>query len=256
MSQFWEIINEVISDGNLILEVLDARDPEGTRSKRIEKLIAEQTDKALILVLNKIDLVPKDVIVKWRNVLQREHPTLAISAKRGFERTLRLLRKKIIQLAPSLPAYVAIVGYSNVGKSTIINGLKRSKIVGTSPQAGFTRGKQFINLTKDIRLIDSPGIIPIEGDELDLALKAALTPEKINNVEAVVREIMKRTGNSALSKKYNIEFTGIDDLFEEVAKRYGRLLTGGIPDTYEAAKIIIRDWQRGRIKYYCLPPAE
>ena len=128
--------------------------------------------------------------------------------------------------------------------------------MGTSPQAGFTRGKQFINLTKDIRLIDSPGIIPIEGDELDLALKATLTPEKISNVEAVVSEILKRTGNSALSKKYNIEFTGIDDLLEKVAERYGRLLSGGTPDTYEAAKIIIRDWQRGRIKYYCLPPAE
>ncbi|MHA1277954.1 MAG: GTPase [Candidatus Helarchaeota archaeon] len=256
MSQFWQIINEVISDGNLILEILDARDPEGTRNKRIEKLIDEQTDKRLALVLNKIDLVPKNIAQQWRKILELDYPTIAISATRGFERTIRFLRKRILQLAPSLPVYVAIVGYSNVGKSTIINGLKGNNIVGTSPQAGFTRGKQYINLTKNIHLIDSPGIIPIEGDELELALKAAITPEKIKNTEAVIEAILKRTGKSPLEYKYKIQFTNLDDLLEKLAIRRGRLLLGGIPDTYEAAKIIIRDWQRGHIKYYCPPPSK
>ena len=253
MSQLWQVITDVISDGNLIIEVLDARDPEGTRSKRIEKLVVSQSDKALLLVLNKSDLVPKDIAQKWRKLLEKEYPTISISAIRGHERTLRILRKKILKMAPSLPAYVAIVGYSNVGKSTIINALKGTKIVGTSPLAGFTRGKQYINLTQNIRLIDSPGIIPIEGDELELALRAAITPEKIKNVDAVVKEIMSRTGTPELSKIYKIQFTTLDELLEELAKKRGKLLSGGTPDTYEAAKVIIRDWQRGRIKY-CIPP--
>ncbi|MFX1294743.1 MAG: GTPase [Promethearchaeota archaeon] len=255
MSQLWQVITDVIYDGNLILEVLDARDPEGTRNKRIEKLIISQNDKTLLLVLNKIDLIPKDVAMEWRKLLQKEFPTIAISATRGYERTLRLLRKKILQLAPSLPAYVAIVGYSNVGKSTIINCLKGTKIVGTSPLAGFTRGKQYINLSKNIRLIDSPGIIPIEGDELELALKAARTPEKIKNVDAVVKEIIKRTGISILSDIYRIQFTNIDELLKDLAKKRGKLLPGGIPNIYEAAKIIIRDWQKNRIPHY-IPPTE
>ncbi|NVM54578.1 MAG: 50S ribosome-binding GTPase [Candidatus Helarchaeota archaeon] len=253
MSRQWQIVNDVIADANLILEVLDARDPNGTRNKRIEKLILSQNDKKLLLVLNKIDLVPKDVANEWRKLLQSEFPTIAISGTRGFERTLRLLRKKILQFAPSLPVYVAIVGYSNVGKSTIINGLKGAKIVGTSPQAGFTRGKQYINLTKNIRLIDSPGIIPIEGDELELALKAVITPEKIKNVDAVVAEIMNRTGPSILSNFYKLNYIGLDDLLEKLAKRRGKILPGGIPDMYEAAKIVIRDFQRGQIPYYTLP---
>ena len=254
MSHFWQIINEIVADANLILEILDARDPIGTRSKNIEKLISTQPTKKLVLVLNKIDLIPRDITTKWRKFLEKEQPTIAISTVRGFERALRFLRKKILELAPSLPAYVAIVGYSNVGKSTIINALKGSKIVGTSPQAGFTRGKQYINLTKNIRLIDSPGIIPLEGDEKELALKAAITPEKINNIEAVVAEILKRVGNPIIAKTYKIQFSRLTDFLENLAKRRGRLLPGGLPDTYEAAKIVVRDWQRGNIKFYLPPP--
>ncbi|NVM30433.1 MAG: 50S ribosome-binding GTPase [Candidatus Helarchaeota archaeon] len=253
MSQLWEIINDVIADANLILEVLDARDPNGTRNKRLEKLVIAEPDKKLVLILNKIDLVPSDVVEQWRKLLQSEFPVIAISAARKFERTLRFLRKKILSYAPSLPAYVGIVGYTNVGKSTIINGLKGIKTVGTSPQAGFTRGKQYINLSKNIRLIDSPGIIPIEGDEIEKALKAVITPEKVTNVDAVVKEIMNRVGNVVLSKFYSVQFAELDEFLEKLAKRRGKLLPGGVPDVYEAAKIVIRDFQRGQILYYTLP---
>lgn len=253
LSQFWQIIIEVIENANLVLEILDARDPIGTRNKRIEKHIQKNPDKRLVLILNKIDLVPKEIISKWQEILQSEFPVISISATRGFERTIRYLRKKISELAPSLPAYVAIVGYSNVGKSTIINGLKGHKTVGVSPQAGFTRGKQYIQLSETIRLIDSPGIIPIEGDELDLALKAGIKPEKINDIDSVVKEIIKRAGISTLTKIYNVQFTQLDELLKGIAQKRGKLLPGAVPDIYEAAKIIVRDWQRNKIPHYVLP---
>ncbi|MHA1263953.1 MAG: GTPase [Candidatus Helarchaeota archaeon] len=253
MSQQWQIVKEVINDADLILEVLDARDPIGTRNIKLEKLVLSFNNKRLLLVLNKIDLIPKEIATKWREILQLEFPTIALSAKRKFERTLRFLRKKILQLALQLPVFVGIVGYSNVGKSTIINGLKGTKIVGTSPEAGFTRGKQYINLTKNIRLIDSPGIIPIEGDEVERAMRGLLTPEKINNVDAVVLEILNRTGKTTLSNIYKIDFSQYDEFLENLAKKRGKLLPGGEPDLYEAAKIVIRDWQRDKIPHYILP---
>jgi nuclear GTP-binding protein len=256
MSRLWEVINNVILDANLILEVLDARDPMGTRSLQIERMIINHPDKKLILILNKIDLIPRDITLKWQKILEQDFPTIVLSATYGFERTLRLLRKKILQFAPSIPAYVAIVGYTNVGKSTIINGLKGSKIVRTSPHAGFTRGKQYVTLSDDIRLIDSPGIIPVEGDEIELALKDLITPEKIQDVDAVVKEIISRISISVLSDIYKIQFTNLDELLENLAKRRGQLLAGGEPNTYEAAKIIIRDWQRGHLPFYIPPPSE
>jgi ribosome biogenesis GTPase A len=254
-SHEWQILNDVISDANVVLEVLDARDPSGTRNEHLEKLVTQHFENTkLLVVLNKADLIPKDVEIKWLYYLKKEFPVIAISCTKGFERTIRLLRKKILTITPSLPAYVAIVGYTNVGKSTIINGLKGTKVVGVSPQAGFTRGKQYVNLSDAILLIDSPGIIPMEGDEIELALKDFLSPERIKNIEAVVEEIIKRVGHSEIAKLYKVEFTDGDDFLEKVARQRGKLMSGGMPDTYEAAKTVVREWQRGRINYYSIPP--
>ena len=57
-------------------QVLDARDPMGTRSQHIEKYMkTEKTHKHLILVLNKVDLVPTWVTQKWVALLSAEYPT-------------------------------------------------------------------------------------------------------------------------------------------------------------------------------------
>jgi len=50
----------VVDAGDIILYVLDAQDPEGTRSCDVERQImgADGSEKRLIPILNKIDLVP------------------------------------------------------------------------------------------------------------------------------------------------------------------------------------------------------
>lgn len=48
----------------MLIEVLDARDPEGSRSYDIEKEISEK-GKKLVLLMNKIDLVTEDNSSKW-----------------------------------------------------------------------------------------------------------------------------------------------------------------------------------------------
>ncbi|CAN0558971.1 unnamed protein product [Ectocarpus sp. 12 AP-2014] len=46
---------------------------------------------------------------------------------------------------------VGVIGYPNVGKSSLINSLKRSKAVGVSATPGFTKSMQEINLDKTVR---------------------------------------------------------------------------------------------------------
>jgi ribosome biogenesis GTPase A len=249
----WLVLNDVIGNANVVVEVIDARDPIGTRNAHLEKLVIKYPDKRLLLILNKIDLIPQEIATQWTSLLKHEFPTFAISCTKGFERTIRLLRRKILEIAPSVPAYVAIVGYTNVGKSTIINGLKGTKVVRVSPEAGFTRGKQYISLSEDIMLIDSPGIIPIEGDEIELALRDMLSPEKIKNIEAVVEEIIKRAGHTTIEEIYKIQFTDSDDFLEKLGRLRGKLMAGGVPDTYETAKLLVREWQRAKIPHYVLP---
>ena len=72
-------LRQVIDSSDIILQVLDARDPMGTRIRpSIEDAILRHYDKKMVLVLNKIDLIPKDAVSGWLNYLRRSRPTLAI----------------------------------------------------------------------------------------------------------------------------------------------------------------------------------
>ena len=63
---------------DVVLQVLDARDPMGCRSAQVERaIVAAGARKKLVLVLNKIDLVPKEIVEKWVKYLRNEFPTLA-----------------------------------------------------------------------------------------------------------------------------------------------------------------------------------
>ena len=47
-------LKEVISKSDIIVQVLDARDPEGTRSRKIEREVIQVHGKKLVMVMNKI----------------------------------------------------------------------------------------------------------------------------------------------------------------------------------------------------------
>jgi nuclear GTP-binding protein len=65
----------------IILKVLDARDPMGCRCMEAERLFRSTgPEKRVILVLNKIDLVPKAVVTQWMKLLRNEYPTIAFKA--------------------------------------------------------------------------------------------------------------------------------------------------------------------------------
>jgi len=58
--KYFKEIKKVIEASDIILEVLDARDPLSCRCKKIEaEILSQPGDKKIILVLNKIDLVPE-----------------------------------------------------------------------------------------------------------------------------------------------------------------------------------------------------
>lgn len=74
-------LKKVVETADVLLQVLDARDPVGSRiHPTIEETILSQADKRMVLVLNKIDLVPKQTVSDWLAVLRRSHPTIAIKA--------------------------------------------------------------------------------------------------------------------------------------------------------------------------------
>jgi len=247
------IAKQVLKDANVVLEVVDARIPLETRNKVVEQL-AKERNKELIIVLNKIDLVPEEFQKKAKEYVEKEYKTVLFSAtkKTGVDEILKILRdiakeKKLIK--------VGVLGYPNVGKSSLINTLKRKKIATTSPKPGMTRGKQLIKLDDRIFLIDTPGIITLEFPE-DLALKGSWIPDKLEDpVEVALKLIEKLIEKSPKSiedlYKIKVSFNPVETL-ESIGNKLNFKAKGGEIDYDRTAKKVLWDWLKGNLKAYWL----
>ena len=245
------IAKKILSQADVILEVVDARMPFDTRNKVVEQL-AKEKNKRLIIILNKSDLVPPEFLEKVIEEIKKEYPVIPFSAHKGkgVKELLQLIKniakeKKIIK--------VGVLGYPNVGKSSLINTLKKKKVASTSPKPGMTRGEKLVKLDKNIYLIDTPGIITLELQE-DLALKGSYIPDKLEYpIETALKLIEKiiSTKKEAIKETYNIE-PEQDPLktLEKIGSKLNYKIKGGEIDLDRTAKKVLWDWIKGHIRAY------
>ncbi|KAH9523718.1 Nucleolar GTP-binding protein 2 [Bulinus truncatus] len=259
--RIWNELYKVIDSSDVLLQILDARDPNGTRCKQVENYLKkEKPHKHLIFVLNKADLVPNWAIKKWAAVLSSEHPTLAFRASItncfGKGDLISLLRQFTKLHSDKKQISVGLIGYPNVGKSSIINALKSKKVCKVAPVPGETKVWQYVTLMNNLFLIDCPGIVyPTGATPTDLVLKGVVRVEKVNQPEDYIQAVLDRVKKEYLQKTYGItEWESAEDFLEQVAKKSGRLLRGGEADIGTVAKNILNDYQRGKIPYFVRPP--
>ena len=244
----WQNVMKAIKDADVILFILDARMPELSRNRDLETKLQE-SGKEILTVFNKVDLVSRERLIK----LKKENENaffISVPDKAG----INALRTHVLILAKKSETKlnVGIVGYPNVGKSAITNILSRTSKTKVSSKAGTTIGIQWASSSK-FKILDSPGVIPLEDDEIKLGVLGAKNPEKIKNPRKVASEIIKLfldNNPSKLEKEYGFKIESTDEyeILLQIGQAKKLLRKGGLVDEQRTFLMTIRDWQKGKLK--------
>ncbi|MEK6871268.1 MAG: GTPase, partial [Nanoarchaeota archaeon] len=117
-----------------------------------------------------------------------------------------------------------------------------------------THGIHWIKASSEIKLIDSPGVIPLQkDDDIRYGLIGAKDSQNLKNPPVVADALIQlflKTNKKEFEKKYNITIQkeDFDSIIEQIAKKRGYLLKGGVPDEYRTSILIVQDWQHGKLR--------
>jgi hypothetical protein len=253
MTGYRMMVKDVILRADIILEVVDARFPDETRNSDVERDV-ERSKKTYILVLNKCDLVPRDILERTKSRLSKIAPTVFVSCKDRLGTTMLL--KKILEHTDirGRDILVGVLGYPNTGKSSVINVLAGRHKAGTSSISGHTRGVQLVKADSHIMLLDTPGVIPFgENDECIQGVLSVKDPTHLKDPVDVAMKIIERffAGNrTALESFYHVTLEGLDscDAILLIGRKCNFLRKKGEVDETRTAVRVVNDWQKGLLR--------
>ena len=249
-----------------VAEIIDARLPVSSRNPDLNKLIK---NKLRLILMNKSDMANATATKMWMDFYAKQGITaLAIDCKSGrnFNRVPAavdaVLKEKIDRLKakgmknPTMR--LMIVGIPNVGKSSFINKIVKQNRAKAADRPGVTRGNQWFTISKNLEMLDTPGVLwPRFDDKLvgeHLAFTGAVKDQVVDIELLAVRllDFLRRLKPEDFISRFKLEATDLDntdsyDLLRLIGKKRGMLVSGGEIDTERAAIMLLDEFRAGKL---------
>jgi len=210
---------------DIVIEVLDARIPISSQNSDLEKIMQS---KKRIIVLNKADLADDNVTANWIKRFKENGVTaipVEANNRKYAKKIIDVIKNESIEIANeyakkgrnSKRIRAMVFGIPNVGKSTFINLLAGKNIVKSENRPGVTKANQWIKISDNIDLMDTPGMLWPKIDNEKAKLNLAFTnsiPENVIDNEEIAFYLLKflvENYRSNLEKRYGIVIEGNND---------------------------------------------
>lgn len=263
MKKALEEMQAEVKNVDAVIYVLDARAPKACLNPSFVRIIGT---KPILFVLNKCDLADEEKVKDFSQTLRSENTkclmlnSTASGALNKITNALNeLCNNQIERFKNKGVNYFVramVLGVPNSGKSTLVNNLCGSARVVTGNRPGVTKGKQWVKLSNNIEILDTPGTLwpnlEVEETALQLAYIGSIKDDVLQIEELVLSLIsdLQKLYPSLLEEKYQIEDLQIKtpiELLDEIAEKKKCLLKGGEIDYERTAKAVLDDFRKNRI---------
>jgi ribosome biogenesis GTPase A len=250
---------------DIVIELLDARIPLSSRNPEVDRIVG---NKKRIIVLNKSDLADPSANKKWVNYFNKENTKVILAnsiSGTGLKEVLaasRLLMKEKLDKLKKKGLLVKtiralIIGIPNVGKSTFINKLAGRSVAQTGDRPGVTKAKQWIKVSPELELLDTPGILwpKFEDERVGryLAFTGAIKDEilDVNELAQGLLEVLVLKFPEKLKARYKLEDISEEitpeKLMEIIGRKRGCMIAGGEIDIQRASVMLLDEFRGGKI---------
>lgn len=252
---------------DIVVQLADARIP---RSSINPDIIGLTRQKPRLTILNKADLADPEQNQKWLSYFTKKGEKALLMdsmSGKGVGQFIPAVREVLADKIKRLEAAgmggrvlrVMIVGIPNVGKSSLINRLAKSRAVKVEDRPGVTRGRQWIKLDERVELLDTPGILwpKIEDAESSyhLAFTGAIRDQVVDTEDLSCRLLdeLYRHDFAALAARYKLSHDYEEDfelgyrLLLDIARKRAFLVRGGEPDTLRASVMVLDEFRAGKL---------
>ena len=247
-----------------VCELTDARIPYSSRNPALDEILGR---KPRLIILNRADQADPNLTKRWISYSKEQgFAAIETDCKSGkgvdkFSAAVReLLKEKLEALEArgqvGRPLRAMVVGIPNVGKSSFINRVAGRKAAAASDKPGVTRGKQWVNISKGLELLDTPGVLWPKFEDKRIGEHLSFTgavKDQVVDVEELACHLLSElaeTKPQALSERYKLtEIEGLQgwELLEAAAKKRGFLVSRGEADTLRMSNILLDEFRAGKL---------